>query len=73
MFHATIHEDDPKPFCIAGHVTPYDLELLRDHLIARLRTTLRVEVRLPATDHPLVDRALRPAARRGVTVTVVDC
>jgi len=73
MFHAIIHDDDRKPFCISGHITPYDLGLLRDHIIARLRANLRVEVRLPATHHPLVDKALRPAARRGVTVTVVDC
>ncbi len=73
MFHAIIHDDAQKPFCIAGHITPYDLGLLRDHIIARLRTNLRVEVRLPATHHPLVNKALLPAARRGATVSVIAC
>jgi hypothetical protein len=52
MFHATIQDDDQKPFCISGYITPNDLGILRDHLIARLRTTLRVEVRLPASHTP---------------------
>jgi hypothetical protein len=72
MFHATIHDGDRNPFCLSGQVTPYDLEILRDHVIARLRAGLCVEVRLPASYHSLVARALRDAARRGVTVDVVE-
>ena len=72
MFHATIHEGDTKPFCVSGHVTPYDLEMLRDQVVARLRGGVRVEVRLPATFHRLVDRAFRDVARRGVVVDVLE-
>jgi len=71
MFHATIHEDERPPFCVSGPVTPYDLEVLREHVVARHRSGLRVEVRLPATLHPLVARALRDVVRRGVVVDVV--
>jgi hypothetical protein len=72
MFHATIHDDGRAAFCVSGRVAPYDLEVLREHVVARLRSGLRVEVRLPAALHPLVDRALRDVARRGVVVDVVD-
>ena len=72
MFHATISDDDRKPFCLSGRVTPYDLEVLRDHVMARLRNGLRVEVRLAAALRPLVERVLRDFARRGVVVDVVE-
>jgi hypothetical protein len=72
MFQATIHDDERRPFCVSGRITPYDLEVLRDHVISRLRAGLRVEVRLPAAQHPLVARALREATRRGAVVDVVE-
>jgi hypothetical protein len=72
MFHATIHDEDRKPLCLSGGVTPYDLEVLREHVLARLRGGLRVEVRLAAALRPLVERVLRDIMRRGVVVDVVE-
>jgi hypothetical protein len=72
MFHATIHDDERAPFSLSGGVTPYDLEVLREHVMARLRSGLRLEVRLAAALRPLVERVLRDIARHGVVVDVVD-
>lgn len=72
MFHATIRDEERAPFCVSGPVTPYDLGVLRDHVLARFRQGLRVELRLPAALRPLAERVLRDIARRGVVVDFLD-
>jgi hypothetical protein len=66
MFHATIHSDADEPLHVSGEVAPYDLEVLREHVLARGGRAMRVEVRLPAAQHPALLRALESLSRRGV-------
>ena len=68
MFHATIHADDGSPLHLTGDVVPYDLEVLRQHVLARAARggATRVEVRLAAGRRPAIERALRDLARRGI-------
>jgi hypothetical protein len=70
MFHATISSETQGPLRLSGEVTPYDLELLREHALARGGRGTRVEVRLaPALREALV-RALSDLGRRGVELVV---
>jgi len=66
MFEATIHNDADQPFRLSGEVVPYDLQVLREHVLARARRGTRVEVRFPAALRPALERALRDLSRRGV-------
>jgi hypothetical protein len=66
MFHATIHSDADEPLHLSGEVAPYDLEVLREHVLARGGRAMRVEVRLPAAQRPALLRALGNLSGRGV-------
>lgn len=72
MFHATIRDDDQPPLCLSGELTPYDLEVLREHVLARVRNGMRVQVRLASARRPLLERVLRDIVRRGVAVELVE-
>ena len=70
MFHATISTQTQEPFRLSGEVVPYDLEVLREHVLARAGRGTRVEVRLPAALRPLLLRALRNLGQRGVELVI---
>jgi hypothetical protein len=66
MFHATIQSGADEPLHLSGEVAPYDLEVLREHVLARGGRAMRVEVRLPAAHRAALLRALGNLSRRGV-------
>ena len=70
MFHAIIRTDTDEPFRLSGQVVPYDLEVLREHVLARAGRGTRVEVRLPPALRPTLLRALRDIGRRGVELVL---
>jgi hypothetical protein len=70
VFHATIHRGADDPFHLTGQVVPYDLELLRDHLLSRGGRQTRVNVRLAAGHRPAFLRALRGLEGRGVELVL---
>ena len=69
MFRAVIRSDDNEHVCVSGEASPYNLQILRDHVLARRGPGTGVEVRFasPAAAS-LVHRALRGLDRHGVTV-----
>jgi hypothetical protein len=71
MFRAVISGDASERVCVSGEASPYNLQVLRDHALARRGPGTRVEVRLapPALESTL-RRALRDLDRRGITVVV---
>jgi hypothetical protein len=69
MFHATILEGE-RAFRLSGAVAPYDLQMLREHVLAGRRPGTRVEVRLPAPLRAAFVRALGDVERRGVTLVI---
>ena len=70
MFHATISSDAHQPFRLSGQVVPYDLQVLRDHVLARAARGTRVEVRFPPALRATLERALRDLARRGIDLVL---
>ena len=70
MFHATIRTDAQEPLRLTGEVVPYDLQVLREHVLARGGRGTRVEVRLAPALRPALVRALRDLGRRGVVLVV---
>ncbi len=70
MFQAIIRTDAAEPLRLSGQVVPYDLEVLREHVLARAGRRTRVEVRLPAALRPALLRALRDIGRRGVELVL---
>jgi len=71
MFRAVIRSDEDEQVCVSGEASPYNLQILRDHVLARRRPGTRVEVRFASpTTTSLVRRALRDLDRHGVTVDV---
>ena len=66
MFHATIQSGADEPLHLSGEVAPYDLEVLREHVLARVGRAMRVEVRLPAVHRAVLLRALGNLSQRGV-------
>lgn len=70
MFHATIRSESQGPFRLSGQVVPYDLELLREHVLARHGQVTRVEVRLAPGVRNAFLRAVADLARRGVQLVV---
>jgi hypothetical protein len=69
MFHAVIRTDTQEPLRLSGEASPYNLQVLRDHLVRRGPGT-RVEVRLANIFRPALDRVLRDLHRFGVVVVV---
>jgi hypothetical protein len=70
MFHATIHSGADEPLHVSGEVAPYDLEVLREHVLARRGRAMRVEVRLPAGQRAALLRALGNLHRRGIELVL---
>ncbi len=70
MFRATIHVPDQERFHLSGQVVPYDLELLRQHVLARRRRGMRVEVRLAPALRPAFLRGLHGLAARGIELVL---
>jgi hypothetical protein len=70
VFHAIIHGGADDPFHVTGQVVPYDLEVLRQHVLLRRGGQTRVEVRLPFGQRAMFLRALRDLERRGVELVV---
>ena len=69
MFHAVIRSDTQEPLRLCGEASPYNLQVLRDHLVRRGRGT-RVELRLAGAYRPALERVLRDLDRLGVVVVV---
>ena len=70
MFHATIDTGAAVPLRLSGHVVPYDLEVLREHLLASRARVTRVDVRVTPADQDAFLAALRDVGRRGVELVV---
>ena len=69
MFHAVIHRDRDR-LRVSGSVEPYDVQLLREHLLAYKGKGTRVEVRIPPRLRAAFLTALGDVERRGVTVVI---
>lgn len=70
MFHATIHSGAKEPFRLSGQVVPYDLEVLREHVLARRVRGMRVEVRLAPALRTAFLEAFCDFGRRGIELIV---
>ncbi len=70
MFQATIHTGSDSPLHLSGRAEPYDLEVLREYLLARRSVVGRVEIRLPAAKRDLLLRVLGRVAGRGVELVL---
>jgi hypothetical protein len=70
MFHATIRSDSQGPLRVSGEVAPYDLQVLREHVLARRGRGTRVEIRLAPALREALLRALSDLGRRGVELVV---
>jgi len=69
MFKATIRSAAQDAVRISGEVSPYNVQLLRDHAVRRGPGT-RVELWAASTLHSTLLRALRDLDRRGVVVVL---
>jgi len=70
MFHATIHQDEREAIRLSGACTPYDLQLLREHVLASVGSRTRVSVRVAPDLRAEFQRAFARVARRGVTLVL---
>ncbi|TMA65278.1 MAG: hypothetical protein E6J68_07905 [Deltaproteobacteria bacterium] len=70
MFHATIRSGSEEPLRLSGEVVPYDLQVLREHVLARRAQRTLVEVRLAPALRPAFLRALNDLGRRGVELVL---
>ena len=70
MFHATIRREAARPLRLSGQVVPYDLQVLREHVLARGARATRVEVRFPPSLRPVLERALRDLEQRGIELVL---
>ena len=70
MFDATIRCGSDEPLRLSGEVVPYDLQVLREHVLARRAQRTRVEVRLAPALRPAFLRALSGLGRRGVELVL---
>jgi hypothetical protein len=70
MFHATISSESRGPLRFSGQIVPYDLQVLREHVLARRGRNTRVEVRLAPAEHQTLLRALGDIERRGVVLVL---
>ena len=71
MFRAVITADDPTnppALEVSGEVTPYDLQVLREHLlqIGRRRGALQVALRAARDKHAGIQARLGDLDRRGI-------
>ena len=70
MFHATIRWGSEEPLRLSGEVVPYDLQVLREHVLARRGLRTRLEVRLAPSLRPAFLQALSDLGRRGVELVL---
>ena len=70
MFRATIELDDGNPFRFSGQPVPYDLQILRQHVLARAGRVRQVELRLARDQRAAVASVLRELEGRGVRVVL---
>jgi hypothetical protein len=70
MFYATIDTGAAVPLRVSGEVVPYDLQMLREHVMARRGRNTRVDVRIAPDHHPALLRALGDVGRRGVELVL---
>ena len=70
MFRATIRSGSDEPLRLSGEVVPYDLQVLREHVLARRGQRTRLEVRLAPGLRPVFLRALSDLRRRGVELVL---
>ena len=66
MFRATIRAGSEEPLRLSGDVVPYDLQVLREHVLARRGLPTRLEVCLAPALRPAFLRAVRDLGRRGI-------
>jgi len=66
MFRATIRTGSEEPLRLSGEVVPYDLEVLREHVLARRGLRTRLEVRLAPALRPAFLHAVRDFGQRGI-------
>ena len=70
MFNATITVGLERPVHLSGQVVPYDLQMLREHILARAGRGARVEVKLPPASRQAFARAFRDLANRGIDLII---
>jgi len=70
MFHAVIHTPAKGPLRVSGSVEPYDLQCLREHILARGARGTRVEIRLKSALVRALLRALRGLDTLGIELVV---
>ena len=70
MFHATIDTGAAEPLRLSGEVVPYDLQVLREHVLARRGRVARLDVRVALADHGALLRALGDVQRRGIEIVL---
>ena len=66
MFRATIRAGSEEPLRLSGDVVPYDLQVLREHVLARRGLPTRLEVCLAPALRPVFLHAVRDLGRRGI-------
>ncbi len=72
MFNATITVGLERPVHVSGQVVPYDLQMLREHILARAGRGARVEVTLPPSSRRAFSRAFRDLANRGIDLIIAS-
>jgi hypothetical protein len=72
VFHATLLAPHRGPLRVSGRVTPYDLEVLREHARAYRGPGARLEVRLAPAYRVAFSRALGDLGRLGVELVLAD-
>jgi len=70
MFSATITCGVERPVHLTGEVVPYDLQVLREHILARANRGPRVQVKLKAASRQAFARAFRDLAERGIDLII---
>lgn len=70
MFNATITCGLERPVHLSGEVVPYDLQVLREHILARASRAPRVEVKLKAASRQAFAKAFRDLAARGIDLII---
>ncbi len=70
MFNATIFCGLERPVHLSGEVVPYDLQVLREHILARAGRAPRVEVKLQAASRQAFAKAFRDLAERGIDLVI---
>ena len=75
MFRAVVTADDPNgppALEVSGEVAPYDLQVLREHLLqlCRRRGALQVELRAARDKHAGIQARLGDLDRRGINLVL---